>query len=158
MLPPEDAARAGIYAFLARLFRSPPEPALLEAIGESDEVATDGNGILEPWVELAYAAAATDFESVCSDYESAFLRRERSRTTVTRFCDGCETLRDLIVRGQTDLAGQRRFFRQRLLPAAAALHRSMGEARASRFYRHLERFAVAFLRVEGEAFDLPDHC
>jgi TorA maturation chaperone TorD len=156
MLPPEEAARAGMYAFLAHLFRAPPDPALLEAIGASDEVSADGNAILEPWIELAWAAAATDVESVRQDYRSVFVRRQHARAAVARFCERCEALRDWIARGEAGLEDQRRFFESRVLPAAAALHRSVREANAGRFYRRLDRFAAAFFRVERAAFDLPD--
>jgi TorA maturation chaperone TorD len=156
MLPPEEAARASIYAFLAHLFRAPPEPQLLEAIGAADEVSAEGSAILEPWIELAYAAAATDVQSLRREYQTVFARRRRARAAVERFCERCEALRDSIARGEAGLEDQRRFFQKRILPAAAALHRSVHEAKAGRFYRRLDRFAAAFFRVERAAFDLPD--
>lgn len=156
MLLPEEAARASIYAFLAHLFRAPPEPTLLAAIGAADEVSAEDNPILEPWMELAWAAAATDIDSVRREYADVFLRRRHARAAVERFCERCEALRDAIARNEADLAAQRRFFKSRILPAAAALHRLVHEAGAGRFYRRLERFAAAFLRVERAAFDLSD--
>ena len=45
---PEDEARAGVYAVLARLFASGPDARLLTALGSSAPWPEDGDNPLAP--------------------------------------------------------------------------------------------------------------
>ena len=62
---PEDKARAGYYALLARLFYSGPDAALLATIGGADEVASgaEQSALADAWNKLAAAARAMEAEA-----------------------------------------------------------------------------------------------
>jgi TorA maturation chaperone TorD len=62
---PEDQARAGYYALLARLFYAGPDAGLLAAIATSDPIAEDAgrSALAGARKALALAAQATDAEA-----------------------------------------------------------------------------------------------
>jgi TorA maturation chaperone TorD len=156
-LLPEETARANIYGLLARLFQAPPDAALLEAIAGADEVDAEDEAIVDPWIELAYAAAVTDAESVREEYERAFARTGKARKALHHIAGLCCTLRHLIAQQKLDLSAQSRFFDCRIVPAAERLSQSLSKAPGSRFYKHVGRFAAAFFRLERAAFKCPEH-
>lgn len=82
-LPPEEVARANLYALLARLFYAPPDAALLEAIAGAEAPEDDADeGIGEAWQALAAAAAAADAETVREEYETAFIGTGKAPVTL----------------------------------------------------------------------------
>ncbi len=153
-LPPEEIARANVYGLLARLCQAPPDAALLEAIAGADEVDAESRAIVDPWIDLAFAAACTDAETVRAEYEHAFRTRRKARAALLRLAECCDTLRGRIAGGEFDLAQQERFFNRSLAPAARRFDESIRHAPGSRFYRHVGRFAAAFFRLERAAFQL----
>jgi TorA maturation chaperone TorD len=152
MLPPEEIARANIYGLLARLLAAPPDEALLEAIAGADEVSAENAVLVDPWLELAYAAAGTDVDSVSEEYERAFCRSAARRQALEHVVELCDALRHFITEHELELPAQRRFFRDRLVPAMARLRRLSAGTPGVRFYRHVGQFAAAFFRIEQTAF------
>ncbi len=152
MLPPEEIARANIYGFLARLLAAPPDEALLEAIAGADTITGENGLLVDPWLELAYAAARTDVDAVSEEYERAYCRTAASRRALERVVELCDSLRHLISQHELDLVEQQRFFRERLVPAMERLRRLSAKAPGGRFYKHVGQFAAAFFRVEQTAF------
>ncbi len=152
MLQPEEIARANIYGFLARLLAAPPDEALLEAIAGADTVSAESGSLVDPWLELAYAAARTDVDAVSEEYERAYCRTAASRQALERVVGLCDSLRHLIAEHEIDLPAQRRYLSERLLPAMARLRRLSAKAQGGRFYKHVGHFAAAFFRIEQTAF------
>lgn len=70
-LAPEEAARADHYALLARLFRSPPDAALLATL--ADLGATAQGELASAWRGLAAAAAGLDADAAREEYERLFV-------------------------------------------------------------------------------------
>jgi TorA maturation chaperone TorD len=155
MLPPEEAARAAIYGLLACLLAAPPNAKLLHAIAAADEVEAENDLLVDPWLELAYAAADTDAEAVRGEYERAYFATAKSRMALEHVVELCDTLRDLIAQHEIGLPEQRRFLENRLIPAAERLRKFSASATTSGFYRRLAHFAAAFFRVEQMAFAMP---
>ncbi len=77
-VPPEEAARANLYALLARLFYAPPDAGLLQAIASQ----TMEGELAEPWKDLADAAGKTDPETVREEYETAFIGTGKAPVTL----------------------------------------------------------------------------
>ena len=77
-VPPEEAARANLYALLARLFSAAPDAALLKAIADQ---AMEGE-LAAPWKELAEAARQADPEAVREEYETAFIGTGKAPVTL----------------------------------------------------------------------------
>jgi TorA maturation chaperone TorD len=76
MLAQEDAARADLYAVLARLFFSAPDQALLLQLAASDVSAAaeaDEAPLPKAWASLCRAAARTDSAAVQAEYEARFI-------------------------------------------------------------------------------------
>ncbi|HTO50669.1 MAG TPA: molecular chaperone TorD family protein [Burkholderiales bacterium] len=82
-LAPEDAARANFYALLARLWHSGPDPALLGAIADADEIVAEGPEarLAEAWRQLKAAAAATDAETARAEHEALFVGTGKAPVT-----------------------------------------------------------------------------
>ncbi len=80
MIEPEEAARANVYALLARLFYAPPDAALLAAVA-AEKTAEEG-ALAVAWRELARAAASADTEAVRDEYESVFVGTGRAPVTL----------------------------------------------------------------------------
>lgn len=77
---PEDQARAGCYALLARLFHAGPDRELLDAITAAD-AAGEGTALARAWRELATAARAADPEAACLEYDDIFVGTGKSEIT-----------------------------------------------------------------------------
>ena len=80
---PEDKARAGYYALLARLFYSGPDQELLSAIAGADGIAADGvrSAIGETWSRLAAAAQAMDPEAARLEYDEILVGTGQAEVT-----------------------------------------------------------------------------
>jgi TorA maturation chaperone TorD len=80
---PEDNARAGYYALLARLFYSSPDAALLETIAGADEIASgaEQSALADAWNRLAAAARATDTEAARLEYDEIFVGTGKAEVT-----------------------------------------------------------------------------
>lgn len=80
---PEDEARAGYYALLARLFYAGPDTGLLAAIGGADENAPDAapSAVGEAWSRLAAAARAMDAEAARREYDELFVGTGKAPVT-----------------------------------------------------------------------------
>ncbi|MBL8378282.1 MAG: molecular chaperone TorD family protein [Burkholderiales bacterium] len=93
-LPPEEAARADLYALLARLFYSAPDAALLSALAASappDETTALG----QAWQGLKRAAALATPEGVRAEYEDTFIGTGRARISLYGTHYLSETWREL---------------------------------------------------------------
>jgi TorA maturation chaperone TorD len=77
-VPPEEAARANLYALLARLFYAPPDAQLLRAIASE----TMEGELAAPWKELAQAAKEADPEALREEYETAFIGTGKAPVTL----------------------------------------------------------------------------
>lgn len=82
-LAPEDAARADLYALLARLWHAGPDAGLLAAIAAADEIVAEGDqaGLVDAWRQLRAAAAATDADSARAEHEVLFVGTGRAAVT-----------------------------------------------------------------------------
>ncbi len=102
---PEDQARAGYYALLARLFYAGPDAQLLEAIAGSNEIVADGGPLAGPWSVLAAAARAMDPEAARLEYDEVFVGTGKSEVTPYAAFYLAETGREkILVRLRQDLA------------------------------------------------------
>lgn len=93
-LPPEEAARADLYALLARLFYAAPDAAVLAALAAStppDETTALG----QAWLGLRRAAAVTSPEAVRAEYEETFIGTGRARISLYGTHYLSETWREL---------------------------------------------------------------
>lgn len=74
-LLPEDQARAGFYALLARLFSTPPDAPLLHALAGADELpASSGEAPLAAaWRHVQAAAALTPAEAARAEFDALFI-------------------------------------------------------------------------------------
>ena len=77
-VPPEEAARANLYALLARLFYAPPDAQLLRSIASE----TMEGELAAPWKGLAEAARQADPEAVREEYETAFIGTGKAPVTL----------------------------------------------------------------------------
>jgi TorA maturation chaperone TorD len=80
---PEDKAREGYYALLARLFYSGPDAALLAAIGGADEIAREAeqSALDGAWNRLAAAARAMEPEAAQLEYDGLFVGTGKAEIT-----------------------------------------------------------------------------
>jgi TorA maturation chaperone TorD len=80
---PEDQARAGYYALLARLFYAGPDAHLLEALAGSEEAAADGQPtqLASAWKALSVAAGAMDAEAARLEYDGIFVGTGKAEVT-----------------------------------------------------------------------------
>jgi TorA maturation chaperone TorD len=81
-LAAEEAARAGFYALLARLYAGAPDADLLAAIaaaaplvGEGAPAATDGTAqeLAAAWAALTATSATADPDTVAQEYDEVFV-------------------------------------------------------------------------------------
>ena len=84
---PEDEARANFYGLLARLYTDAPDPALLRAIAEADElsvVPADGTAqnLAQSWRMLIAASAAMDAEAAAAEYQDLFIGVGKSEVSL----------------------------------------------------------------------------
>ncbi len=104
---PEDQARAGYYALLARLYYAGPDAMLLESIAGADEIAASGEGsaLASAWNALSAAARAMDAEAACLEYDEVFVGTGKAEVTPYATFYLTETGREkLLVRLKNDLA------------------------------------------------------
>ena len=80
---PEDKARAGYYALLARLFYSGPDAALLATIGETGEIASgaEQSALAGAWNKLAAAARVMEAEAARLEYDQLFIGTGKAEVT-----------------------------------------------------------------------------
>jgi TorA maturation chaperone TorD len=104
---PEDQARAGYYALLARLFYAGPDAQLLESIADADEIVASGqeSGLASAWSALSAAARAMDAEAACLEYDEIFVGTGKAEVTPYATFYLAETGREkILVRLKNDLA------------------------------------------------------
>jgi TorA maturation chaperone TorD len=105
---PEDQARAGYYALLARLFYAGPDAGLLATIAGVDEIIASGeqSALAGAWNALALAARATDADAARLEYDQLFVGTGKAEVTPYASFYLAETGREkILVRIRTELAG-----------------------------------------------------
>jgi TorA maturation chaperone TorD len=105
---PEDKARAGYYALLARLFYSGPDAALLATIGEDGEIASSSeqSALADAWNKLAAAARAMEAEAARLEYDELFVGAGKAEVTPYASYYLAETGREkILARLRGELAG-----------------------------------------------------
>jgi len=189
---PEDQARAGYYALLARLFYASPDAALLESIAAAHEMVAGGeqSALAGAWNALAAAAGAMDPEAARIEYDQLFVGTGKSEVTLyTSFYLSESGREKILVRIRAELASlglgraeralepedhvaglfdamrylislgsddaalrkQQEFFDRYIARAWQKLCTAISTSDKSNFYKHVARFAEAFLVVESEA-------
>ena len=80
---PEDGARAGYYALLARLFYSGPDTALLATIGGADEIAfgAEQSALADAWNKLSAAARVMEAEAARLEYDEILVGTGKAEVT-----------------------------------------------------------------------------
>ena len=72
-LAPEEAARANLYALLARLLHAAPDNALLCRIAQSASLEPGGDPVLSrAWDGLAAASSAMDADAASDEHDALF--------------------------------------------------------------------------------------
>ena len=72
-LAAEEAARADFYALLSRLFQSPPDGAVLQAIAGAAPIDAEGDRRLAAaWQDLVAASSAMDAEAALDEYDALY--------------------------------------------------------------------------------------
>jgi len=77
---PEDQARAGYYALLARLFYAGPDRQLLDAIAAAEAIEGE-SALARAWGNLASAARAADPAAACLEYDEVFIGTGKAEVT-----------------------------------------------------------------------------
>jgi TorA maturation chaperone TorD len=188
---PEDQARAGYYALLARLYYAGPDAGVLAAIAGADEIAAgaEQSALASAWDALAAAAKAMDAEAARSEYDRLFVgtgkaevtpyasfylaqtgrekilvrlrgelaglglaRRQASQEPEDHMAGLFDVMRHLISTASDDAATQQKeFFERYIAGSYEAFCTAASNSEKSNFYKHVARFAQAFLYVEREA-------
>jgi TorA maturation chaperone TorD len=80
---PEDQARAGYYALLARLFYAGPDTGLLAIIANADDAGPEGgqSDLAGAWSALALAARSVDAETARLEYDQLFVGTGKAEVT-----------------------------------------------------------------------------
>jgi TorA maturation chaperone TorD len=80
---PEDQARAGYYALLARLYYAGPDAGLLATIAAADDIVTGGeeSALAGAWRALVSAAGATDVEAARLEHDQLFVGTGKAEVT-----------------------------------------------------------------------------
>jgi TorA maturation chaperone TorD len=81
-------------------------------------------------------------------------RRAEVREPEDHIAALCDTMRHLIAEQKIDLGQQRRFFNRWIAPAAEPLCGAIERSDKTVFYKHVGRFAKAFLTLEQVAFEM----
>jgi TorA maturation chaperone TorD len=103
---PEDQARAGYYALLARLFYAGPDAKLLEAIAGAEHVEDEQSALGDAWNALASAARAADAQAARLEYDQLFVGTGKAEVTPYASFYLSETGREkILVRLRSELAG-----------------------------------------------------
>jgi TorA maturation chaperone TorD len=102
---PEDQARAGYYALLARLFYAGPDVGLLAAIVGAEGPEDRQSALSEAWNALAAAARETDVEAARLEYDQLFVGTGKAEVTPYATFYLSETGREkILVRLRSELA------------------------------------------------------
>jgi TorA maturation chaperone TorD len=98
-LAPEDEARAGFYALLARLWYAAPDDALLEAIAAGGDIPGEGEqtALAEAWRQLRAAAGAADSGIVRTEYDDVFVGTGKAEVTLYVSAYLVESARERVV-------------------------------------------------------------
>ena len=103
-LAPEDAARANLYALLARLFHAAPDAALLQAIAQSAELqAAMESPLATAWRNLVEASAGANADAVREEFERVFIGTGKAEVTL---CTGAYTVRSTFDSPLAELRGE----------------------------------------------------
>jgi TorA maturation chaperone TorD len=105
---PEDRARAGYYALLARLFYAGPDVGLLAAIAGADEIVAGGehSALGAAWNRLALAARTADAAATCLEYDQLLVGTGKAEVTPYATFYLAQTGREkILVQLRADLAG-----------------------------------------------------
>ena len=104
---PEDEARAGYYALLARLFYAAADAPLLEAIAAAHEPVAEAQRtpLASAWSALAIAARAARVEAARLEYDELFIGTGKAAVTPYASYYLAETGREkILVRLKQELA------------------------------------------------------
>jgi len=102
---PEDEARAGYYALLARLFYAGPDAPLLEAMAAARDVQAQPTRLEGAWNALADAARAAEVEAARLEYDELFVGTGKAAVTPYASYYLAETGREkILVRLRQELA------------------------------------------------------
>jgi TorA maturation chaperone TorD len=72
--PPEDAARADMYALIAALFHEPPSQSLLGMLASAPPLAGDGSATLpKAWEDLQRTAVGASADALREEYDTHFV-------------------------------------------------------------------------------------
>jgi TorA maturation chaperone TorD len=98
-LAPEDEARAGFYALLARLWYAAPDAALLQTIAAGADIAAEGGqaALAEAWRQLRAAVADAAPETVRAEYDAVFVGTGKAEVTLYASHYLVETARERVV-------------------------------------------------------------
>src|SRR5215510_8882696 len=105
---PEEQARAGYYALLARLYYASPDVGILAAIAGADEIVatSEQSELASAWSALAAAARETDADDARLEYEQLFIGTGKAEVTPYATFYLAETGREkILVRLRGELAG-----------------------------------------------------
>lgn len=74
-LPPEEQARADMYALIARLFVAPPDAALLAGLANADSLISQqtGNPLDIAWEKLILTAGIVDAYAIEDEFSALFI-------------------------------------------------------------------------------------
>jgi TorA maturation chaperone TorD len=156
---PDIAAADDALAAAWRDLRQAAQEASVEAVREEYEGAFVGTGKAPVTLYSgAYSARHTN------DVPLAALRGELAALGLARRGDAgepedhiaalCDTMRYLIVAQDEDMENQKRFFARWIKPAAEPLCAAIEQSGQTAFYKHVGRFAKAFLTLEHAAFEM----
>lgn len=195
-IPPEDLARADMYALIANLFYGPPAEGLLAALLSVGD--PDGQGETElrsAWRELQSAAKVADPARLKEEFDTLFIstgqapvlpygsyylsgflnerpvvdvidqlremgfaRRESVSEPEDHISALCDVMRLLILGSEdsepSNLDAQRKFYDRHIKPWYGRLTQDIMRTADADFYRHVAKFAQAFLDVESESFEI----
>ena len=106
VLPPEEAARGGFYALIARLLHAAPGAALLAAIARAEPLADNaGSDLARAWRDLIDASSAMDPEAATDEYEALFVGVGHAAVSIyAGYYNGAPSIDHPRVRIQADLA------------------------------------------------------
>jgi TorA maturation chaperone TorD len=102
---PEDQARAGYYALLARLFYAGPDAGLLANIADATLSGGEQTALAAAWSALASAARATDAQAARLEYDQLFVGTGKAEVTPYASFYLAETGREKILVGLRDELG-----------------------------------------------------
>ena len=82
-LPPEESARADLYALLGRLFREPPDAALLASLAHAARLEEGAEPrFAAAWSRLVDASSVMDPEAAALEYEELFAGVGQARVSI----------------------------------------------------------------------------